>query len=392
MNETNDVVNRMNAIFLDWIDEGKRCRHEDIQLVCSEITDLELYKYIDREYVQTLSFYCTDLSSSQAVHHKGPLTSLHISDSSFFAMVDSISEIIVRSQNTLTKLHLDFYDTGKGECTIFETLCGPLNQMVHLQNVAFTNIFGNYDTLKEQLSLLTSNLKLLKSLYLEDVRTGGMCGNVIYNQPIDLSSHGHLVHIHILHCDVSFSLPHQVKVICLDDRSVRSTFRYVGNLKELEVLTFLPFLECEPYMSGKFYKDSDVISFLTLALPSFIFLRHLQISAVDFMGHNFMLSRNLNCLLTVVLNNILIEDGSLLIFLQSTPISFDIDRCCPESPCMKDLFIRRFKMVFHDEQDKNTDCRGIDILSDETRKCVKQLIDNQSLVVFQVMKPYKRRA
>jgi hypothetical protein len=146
-------------------------------------------------------------------------------------------------------------------------------------------------------------------------------------------------------------------------------------------------------MSDMFYKDGDIISSLTLALPSFTCLKHLQISAVDFTGYNLMLSRNLNCLLTVVLNNILIRDGNLLIFLQSTPISIDIDRCCPESPCisMKDLFIRRFKMVFHDEQDTNTDCRGIDILSDETRKCVQQLIDKQSLVVFQAMKPYKRR-
>ncbi|XP_060560916.1 uncharacterized protein LOC132720739 [Ruditapes philippinarum] len=391
--EANDVITRMNALFLDWIDESKRCGHEDIQLVCSEITDLELYKHVDHEYVQTLSLNYTDLSSSRAVHHKGPLTSLHISDSSFLAVVDSISKIFVRSHNTLTKLHLDFNDTGIDESrhTIFENVCRSLSQMIQLQNVAFTNFRCYNDTWSAQLSLLISNLKLLKSLYLENMGTVGMYGNVSDDKPIDLSSHRHLVHIHILHCDIGFSVPDQVKVICLDDMSGRNTIRYVGNIKELEVLTFLPFVVYEPYMSGMFYKDGDVISSLTHALPSFTCLKHLQISAVDFRGHNLMLSRNLNCLLTLVLNNILIEDGRLLNFLQSTPISFDIDRCCPESPCMKDLFILRVKMVFHDEQDTNTDCRGIDILSDETRKCVQQLIDKQSLVVFQVLKPYKRR-
>lgn len=34
ISEGNEVIQRMNALFLDWIHEGKRCGHEDIQLQC----------------------------------------------------------------------------------------------------------------------------------------------------------------------------------------------------------------------------------------------------------------------------------------------------------------------------------------------------------------------
>ena len=365
-----------------------------LQLICSEITDLELYKNIDQQYVQALSFYWTDLSSSQPVHHNGPLKGLHISDSSSFsAMNEPVIELIRRSKQTLTEVHLDLFglpQSEEGE-NILTSLFSTLSQTCRLQYVGLTNMECSSKHIMEAFIGQISKLELLKTIYLENITHEGRKRLFPQIGIIDFSKMKHLVHIHILNCDVDFYIPHQVRVVCLDAYSMKNTFMYLLDLKQLQVLSFLPHLSDEPYMSSNFYDDDDVISFVILALPTFECLKHLQISSVDFRGYNLKLSRNLNLLSTVVLNNILIEEGRLLKFLQNMPCSVDIVRNRQDSLCMNDLFIRRFKMVFKDEQDVNRRYNGLEILSDETREFVQQMIDNKSLVVLEVMKPYKKQ-
>ncbi|XP_045173202.2 uncharacterized protein LOC123534832 [Mercenaria mercenaria] len=387
MNETNECIQRINAIFLDWIEEAKKNGHENIQLICSEIYDLELYNNVDRSHVKAISFVWSDLSVCLPLHHHGPLTGLHISDcSSFDLMRENIAGLIVLSKETLTTLHLDLSDMTRGHSASNDEqlLLNSLCQVSSLRNVAITNLRCERWTMKSFVSFLLK-LKRIKSLYLENVH---YTKDGEHFSCIDLSEHEELEHIHTLGCNVRFEIPYQIKLLCADEYAMRNIAPVLSEYSNLNVFSFLPSLGNEPYMSYTFFNCINTISSITLSLPTFKYLKHLQITSVDFGNHDLVLCRDTSHLLTVVFSNILIKDCKLHAFLRTSPGMFECAYNNAEQICDTDLFIRRLKMVFQDERDENRDYFGLQRLSDVTRNLVQRLRDNQSLVILQVLEPY----